>query len=235
MNIVTIGTTYVDIKGYPHMHFVPTGRNVGDIKYFHGGVARNVAEDVAALGENSIFVSLTDESGVALDVVKHLQAVNVNTEFIKAVPDGMGTWMAIFDNTGDLAASISKRPRLEAMCEILQEQGKAIFSKADAVLLEMDIDEIIVAKAMEMAEVFKVPVYGVISNIHIAMERMAYIKKTACFICNRQEAGILFNANIDGVTPEGMLDLLGKNLLATGMQAMVTSAPLLLWKSSMAS
>ena len=45
--IVVIGATFVDIKGFPHDLYLPTGRNVGHIEYIHGGVARNVAEDIA--------------------------------------------------------------------------------------------------------------------------------------------------------------------------------------------
>ena len=33
----------------------------------------------------------------------------VNTKYIQRVPDGMGTWLAIFDNDGDVAANFEKR------------------------------------------------------------------------------------------------------------------------------
>lgn len=223
MSIVTIGTVYVDIKGYPQGSFVPTGRNVGDVKYFHGGVARNIAEDVAMLGENSCFVGLVDQSGAGADVVKHLQEVGICTDYMKATADGMGTWLAIFNTDGDLCANLSKRPRLLPICEILEEQGEKIFKNASSLLLEMDIDEEIVAKAMELADKYQLPVYGVISNMNIAMERLEYIKKTACFICNRLEAGIFFNTSIDGVTPSDMLELLKQHIAKLHMQAMVVT------------
>ena len=47
MGIVVIGAVFVDIKGYPEAAFNPTGRNVGRVEQIHGGVGRNVAEDVA--------------------------------------------------------------------------------------------------------------------------------------------------------------------------------------------
>lgn len=223
MNIVTIGAIYVDIKGYPESRFVPTGRNAGEIKYFHGGVARNVAEDVAILGEKSVFVSLTDGTGVGSDVVKHLDDVKVNTDYIKFSLDGMGTWMAIFNNEGDLFASISKRPKLDALYNILDEHGEQIFKRADSVLLEMDIDEEIVAKVMQLAEKHKVKVYGVISNMTIGMERLKYIKKTDCFICNRLEAGIFFGKEVSGLAPKEMLELLKTGIKILGMKAMVVT------------
>ena len=126
MKVITVGTVYVDIKGYPDGEFFPTGRNAGDIKYFHGGVARNIAEDVAKLGEESTLVSLVDSSGVASDVIRHLKEVNVKTDYVKATEKGLGTWMAVFDESGELCASISKRPELMPICDTLKENEKQI-------------------------------------------------------------------------------------------------------------
>ena len=221
MKIVTVGTVYVDIKGYPEGQFFPTGRNAGDIKYFHGGVARNIAEDVAKLGEDSILVSLVDDSGVAADVIKHLKAVNVETNYVKATKKGMGTWMAVFDNKGELCASISKRPELLPICDILASDEEQIFEDAAGILLEIDIDEQIVDLTMRLAEKYDIPVYAVISNMTIAKERIDYIKKTTCFFCNRLEAGIFFDKKTLALSPQEMLDMLKPELKKMKMQAMV--------------
>ncbi|MBR4159425.1 MAG: carbohydrate kinase family protein [Spirochaetia bacterium] len=223
MKIVTVGTVYVDIKGYPEGPFFPTGRNAGDIKYFHGGVARNIAEDVAKLGEDSVLVSLVDYSGVASDVVKHLKAVNVKTDYVKATEKGMGTWMAVFDSNGELCGSISKRPELLPICDILNENEKQIFKDAAGILLEIDIDEQIVDLTMKLAEKYSIPVYAVISNMTIAKERISYIKKTTCFFCNRQEAGIFFDKKTEDLSSEEMLELLKLELKRLKMRAMVVT------------
>ena len=47
MGIVVIGAAFVDIKGFPQDNYIPNGRNVGRVEYIHGGVARNVVEDIA--------------------------------------------------------------------------------------------------------------------------------------------------------------------------------------------
>lgn len=221
MKVVTVGTVYVDIKGYPDGEYFPTGRNAGDIKYFHGGVARNTAEDVSKLGEDSILVSLVDKSGVASDVIRHLKDVNVRTDYVKATENGMGTWMAVFDGNGDLCASISKRPDLLPICDILKEDGGQIFKEAAGILLEIDIDEEIVDITMKMAEKYNIPVYAVISNMTIAKERIKYIKKTDCFFCNRLEAEIFFDKKTEGLSPKEMLDLLISELKKLNMKAMV--------------
>ena len=223
MRIVTIGTVYVDIKGYPDGEFFPAGRNAGKINYFHGGVARNIAEDVAKLGEDSVLVSLVDKSGAASDVIKHLKEVNVKTDYVRASEKGMGTWMAVFDTDGELCANISERPDLLPICDIIKANEEQIFKESDGILLEIDIDEEIVDSAMNLAEKYGIPVYAVISNMTIAKERLPYIRKTTCFFCNRLEAGIFFDKRTEGLSAPEMLELLKSELDRLGMKAMVVT------------
>ena len=110
MGIVVIGAVFVDIKGYPLSTYIPGGRNAGRIEQVHGGVSRNVVEDIANVELRPTFVGLVDDTGMGQDVIDKLARHKVNTRFIQKKPDGMGTWLAIFDNDGDVHAAISKRP-----------------------------------------------------------------------------------------------------------------------------
>ena len=47
--IVVFGAVFVDVKGYPLAQYIPGGRNVGRVVQVHGGVSRNVVEDIAEL------------------------------------------------------------------------------------------------------------------------------------------------------------------------------------------
>ena len=47
---VVMGVIFVDIKGFPFGEYHATGTNLGSIRFVHGGVARNVAEDMARIG-----------------------------------------------------------------------------------------------------------------------------------------------------------------------------------------
>ena len=91
MSIVVIGAVFLDIKGYPSRTYIPGGRNAGKVRYVHGGVSRNVAEDLGNLGLEPVFLSLVDPSGTGEDVLFRLQEHGVNTRFVRKVPEGMGT------------------------------------------------------------------------------------------------------------------------------------------------
>ena len=146
MGIVVIGAVFVDIKGYPEANFIPTGRNVGRVEQVHGGVGRNGAVDIANCELRPTFVSLVDESGTGVDVIRKLKSHKVNTDYIRQTRDGMGAWLAVFDNDGDVCASISKRPNLLPITDILDEHGDEIFANADSVIVEFDVDKEIVKR-----------------------------------------------------------------------------------------
>ena len=66
--IVVIGATFVDIKGYPNAQYIPAGRNAGRVVEVHGGVSRNIAEDIANVELRPTFVSVVDRSGTSTGV-----------------------------------------------------------------------------------------------------------------------------------------------------------------------
>ena len=66
MGIVVIGAVFVDIKGYPLSTYIPGGRNAGRIEQVHGGVSRNVAEDIANVELRPTFVGLVDDTGMGI-------------------------------------------------------------------------------------------------------------------------------------------------------------------------
>jgi len=223
MGIVVIGATFVDIKGFPNDTYIPDGRNAGRIEYIHGGVARNVVEDIANMELRPTYLGIVDDTPMGADVVRKLQNHKVNTEYMQVRPDGMGTWLAVFDSDGNVAGSISKRPNLLPILDMLEEKGDEIFSQADSVVLEVDIDKATVKKVFELAEKHGVKTYAVVSNMSIAIERRDFFQKFDCFICNEQEAGMLFLDDYSDKTPEELRDILAEKVVRAKIPAMVVT------------
>ena len=223
MGIVVIGATFVDIKGFPEDSYVPTGRNVGRVEYVHGGVARNVVEDIANVELRPVYLGIVDDTPLGTDVLLKLQNHKVNTDYVLTLPDGMGTWLAVFDNHGDVAGSISKRPNMLPLLDVLESRGEEIFSQADAIVIEVDLDKEIVKKTLELAEQFGRKVFGVVSNMSLAAKRRDFLQRFDCFICNQQEAGLLFLDDYSGITPENMREILAQKVVRAGIASMVVT------------
>ena len=223
MGIVVIGAVFVDIKGYPLSTYIPGGRNAGRVEQVHGGVCRNVAEDIANVELRPTFVSLVDDTGSGQDVIDKLAKHKVNTKYIEKVPDGMGTWLAVFDNDGDVCAAISKRPDTTPLTRLLEEKGNEIFADCDGIAFELDLEKDTVKQILRYAKKYNKKVYAAISNMSIAMERRAFLQEIDCFVCNQQEAGLLFSDEYDHMAPEEMCRTLAANVHSANIPCMVVT------------
>ena len=207
MGIVVIGTVFVDIKGFPDDVYSPTGRNAGRVETVHGGVGRNVVDDTAAGDE----------------VLRKLRKHKVNTDYVVACPDGMGIWLAVFDNTGDLAGSISKRPDMSPLVGLLDEKGDEIFADCDSIVVEIDLDKEIIKRVFRYAEKYNKKVYAVVSNMVIASQRRDFLQSIDCFVCNLQEAGILFVEDFSALEPEELSEELYTRIVNANIPSMVVT------------
>ena len=223
MSIVVVGSVFVDIKGYPSRTYIPGGRNAGKVRYVHGGVGRNIAEDLGNLGLEPVFLSLVDPNGAGEDVLARLREHGVDTRLVRRIPEGMGTWLAVFDNNNDVCASISHRPDLLPLLPLLQAEGNCLFAGADSVLLELDLDEPVIDEIYRLKAKYGTRVYAAVSNINIALERRAYLQQTDCFICNRQEAGVLFSVEFEGKEPDVLARQLSERVTGAEIPAMVVT------------
>ena len=202
MGIVVIGSAFVDIKGFPYDIYIPDGRNAGRVEYVHGGVARNVVEDIANVELRPTYIGLVDDTPLGEDVLQKLKNHKVNCDYVRKVEDGMGTWLAVFDNNGDVAGSISKRPNLTPVLDIFEKDGDEIFSQADAVVVQVDLAKDIIKKTIELSKKYNKKLFALVSNMSIAAERRDFLQDFDCFICNRQEAGILFSDDYSEIPRE---------------------------------
>lgn len=223
MGILVIGAAFVDIKGFPQDNYIPNGRNVGRVEYIHGGVARNVVEDIANAELRPTYLGIVDDTPMGEAVVQKLRNHKVNCDYVMTIPDGMGTWLAVFDNNGDVAGSISKRPNMLPLVGLLEEKGDEIFQNADAVVLEVDLDKALVKKVLELAKRHGRKIYALVSNMSLAAERRDFLKQFDCFICNRQEAGMFFFDDYSGKSREEMRDILAGKVVQAQIPAMVVT------------
>lgn len=95
--------------------------------------------------------------------------------------------------------------------DILNQRGDEIFQEADAILVEIDIEEEILKKIAELCKKYRKKLYGVVSNMTIAAERWNYLSSFDCFICNLLESGILFGQDYSDKTPAQMCEYRGSS------------------------
>ena len=221
--MLVIGAVFVDVKGFARQKYMPEGRNVGDVQVVAGGVCRNVAENLVRMGQPAQFASMVDDNGLGAQVREGLAALGVDVSHVISSPEGMGMWLAILDEKGDLAGSISRQPRFEALGAYLRENGDAIVAATDGVVLEFDMNEDISALVLSMAKQHGKPVYSIVGNMGVILRHPEYLHDVACFICNELEVSRLFRQELAHCDPETMLEELKRGSAVAGIPAMVVT------------
>jgi len=223
MSIIVAGSVFVDIKGHPEGPFIREGRNAGWVEQVHGGVARNIAEDIAATGQKPVFLGLVNDDALGEEVLGHLETTGVDTENVLRVKDGMGIWLAVFDDHGDVAASVSKRPDLRPLYKLLARRGEELFRNADGILFELDLEEETVDLICRLAEKHHVPAFAAVSNMTIAAGRREFFPKLNCFVCNGQELGMLDPGEWETMEPEAIRNALPATAARLHLKALVVT------------
>ncbi len=223
MGIVVIGATFIDLKGYPFAQYIPNGRNAGKVVQVHGGVCRNVVEDIANVELRPTYLSVLDNSGLSTEIIDKLKRHKVETKYIVRTETGLGKWLAIFNNEGDVIGSISQRPDLSEIGNVLDKYGDEIIREADSIVVEIDMDSDLLSRIFTLAEKYGKDVYAVVSNMSIAVERRDLMKKTACLVCNKEEAEILFSDDYSGMTPGELADIIDQKVEAAHYPRMVVT------------
>lgn len=219
---LVIGFVFVDIKGFAAGDYNPRGRNLGEVRFIHGGVSRNVAENIANTGMLVSFASLTEDSALGNDVKKRLWAHGCDTTYMKTVDaGGIGTWMVILDEHGDVAGQISSPPDTAALEQLIREQGEEMIAACDNIILELDTSEALDEMVLALAKKHGKPVYTVVGNMSIILSRPEFVSALDCFVCNEIEAGRIFGKDLTETSPEDMLALLKARIAKVGCRAMV--------------
>lgn len=200
LSVCVVGTIFLDCKGFSRQKFDPSGRNLGNVSFIHGGVGRNVAENLANQRLPVTFVSSVDDTAIGKDVVNRLNTSGVNTSYlVETEKNGMGIWLAIIDESGDLAGSISMMPDLALLEKLILTRGDQFIEESSHLLLELDLNIKITRRVIELSRKMGKPVYGIPGNLDVIVNNPDILQHLECFICNEFEAGRIMGVDLAGM------------------------------------
>lgn len=222
--MVVVGVVFLDIKGFPFFKYDAVGTNLGNVLMTHGGVARNVAENMANLGAEVEFVTMLDDDSLGREARLRLRGAGVKLTHAVSTPDkGMGMWLAVFNEKGDLAGSVSHMPDASPIERLFDERGEEIIRSCRGIALEIDLSEKVSERVFELAERFDKPVYAIVANMSVILRRPDFMARTACVILNEIEAGRLFGREIRALSPEETLEAVSEAASAMGIRSIVVT------------
>ena len=116
---VVIGGANVDLKARSKARVTGQTSNPGHGSMAPGGVARNIAENIARLGDRVHLISVVGRDPMGDNLLDHTAAAGVRVEYVARTDRPTGTYTAVLDIDGELIVAIAD---MEATAELGPEQ-----------------------------------------------------------------------------------------------------------------
>jgi pseudouridine kinase len=174
----------------------PGTSNPGQGRTGFGGVARNVAENLARLGERARLVSAVGDDADGHALIAALAAVGVNADAV-AITHGERTadYVAIIDGAGDLALGVADMGVLDRHLGALQEEAFAALQPGDWLFGDCNAAAPALAALIARARAEGVALALDCISVSKARRLPADLTGVAALFLNRDEAAAVLGAH----------------------------------------
>ena len=223
--ILLLGASSQDIVGRLDSDLQPGTSNPARIRTSYGGVARNVAENLARLGQSVKLVSVVGRDRPGDELLEYTAAAGVDVSAVLRTdlyPTGF--YMGVLDPRARLRFAVDDmRVMSELTPEVLQ-QNQALFENASLVFVDGNLSEASLKVAVSLAKKAKIPICADPASSVLAERLKPHLGKLRLIKSNVAEAIALTGQPFESSDPKAALEA-ARALLAAGVDiALITLA-----------
>ena len=199
-HILVIGAASVDVKGRAakRLHL---GTSVpGDITLTFGGVARNVAENLARLGQPTILLSAVGDDAFGTQILKRTSEAGVDVSKVIVHPgQHSAVYLIILDERGSRTFAVDEMaPVMRLVTPEYILSHRALFKDAAMVLLDANLSPRALSAAIQTAKRYGVPVSVDPTSTTLAPRLKKHLPDLTLLRPNLTEAAVLCGHAIEG-------------------------------------
>lgn len=223
--IVVIGSSGMDIIGRPHRSLVPGSSSPGEVRRCPGGVARNVAENLARLGSQVILITAVGDDAAGAEILAQAAEVGIDTRLATIVPGGRtGFYLAMLNDLGLLHVALDDMGLTQALSSDIIRQAKPTLQEAHAIFMDGNVPGASAAEVIRIAKAAGVPVAADPTSVALASRWKPHLEDLWLITPNEAEAEALCPHPVPHADREQALDA-ARHLVSEGVEiALVTMA-----------
>jgi pseudouridine kinase len=159
-HLLVIGAASIDTKGRADKPIQASTSTPGAIRVSVGGVGRNIAENLARLGERVVLLSAVGDDGSGRRILQQARERGIDVSHVLVDPNHRtAAYLAVLDETGNLAMSIDDMqisPDLLTPSFIYRH--RALFRDAQMVALDANLTPATLRTIFRLAHRYELPV-----------------------------------------------------------------------------
>ncbi|MGC8874865.1 MAG: carbohydrate kinase family protein [Chloroflexia bacterium] len=157
--VVVVGAACLDIKGYILGPVHQATSNPGRVRISIGGVARNIAENLARLGTRTTLLAVVTRDPFGQQIVKHTGAAGVDvSQVLFTREERTGAYLAIVDGEGTLMVAVDDTAAMAELTPRYVYQRRRLFRGARMAVLDANVPLETARTVLRIAQRYGVPV-----------------------------------------------------------------------------
>lgn len=200
-HILVIGAASVDVKGRA-LGALQLGASVpGDITVSFGGAGRNVAENLARLGQPTILLSAVGDDAFGKQILERTASGGVDVREVIVIPEHhSAAYMAILDEKGSKTFAVDEMVTMRFVTPAYISSHSSFFKDAQMLVLDANLSPSSLAAAIRTARRYGVPVAADPTSTTLAPRLKKHLPDLAMVKPNAAEAELLLGHPIHGRT-----------------------------------
>lgn len=195
---VVIGAAGLDIRVWPRTLAVEPGQsNPAHITRSAGGVARNIAENLARLGAGVQLITAVGNDQAGRDLLAEMQSVGIDaSEALVCDTEHTGAYVAIYQPNGQLRLAFDDMLVTRAITPGYLDRKRSLFKEADMICIDANLSARALETIFRLAREYKVPVCADPTAAMLAPRLHPFLNEITAITPNRDEAEALLSASL---------------------------------------
>jgi len=190
--VLVIGSAGLDLVGRANAPLHLGTSNPGRMRMSRGGVARNVAENLARLGTEVILITAVGSDRQGQRLLEETEATGVNVEHCLLVEEEPTSfYLAVLDEEGNLEVGIDDMRVIASIPPEHLRERRGLFRRAAAVFIDANLPQKTLRAAISLAFRSKTPVAADPTSVKLAAGLCPYLDRLWLITPNETEAGAL--------------------------------------------
>ena len=222
-HVLVIGASGLDIVGRSNAQPEPGTSTPAHVRPSFGGVARNVAENLAKLGLPVSLITVVGqgEFGKHLLDFTETQGVDVSA-CLRTSEHNTSSYLAVLTSKGELQFALDDMRAITALKPDYIRKNAHLFKQSAFVFIDSNVPTATLKTIFHQARLAKTPVCADATSKKLASRLTPYLNKIKLLTANAAEAAVLTNTTFATNDRQGALNA-ARLLIAQGVEAAVIS------------
>lgn len=196
--VIVIGACGIDLVGRLAGELHPGTSNPSQIRTSFGGVAHNVAENLARFGQPVVLLTAVGADVSGEQLTQQLASAGVDVSMVLRIPDQpTGVYLAVVNEKGELQFALDDMRNSAAITpEYLQEHAD-LFRQAALLFIDANLPPAAIRKAIALGRRARLPICADPTSAALADRLRPYLPRLHLITPNHTEAGVLCERTIE--------------------------------------